>query len=139
MKNLNEFQVVTSVVITDRRGNVLLGKRSMQEDVFPGLWSIPGGKCESGQECIEFLEKNAKREVKEEFGVDVHITDYLESHYNGEKKVYVTLIGRIANGIPRPLEDTYEVRWFSLEEALKLELCPEVGRILELAIKHRKG
>jgi ADP-ribose pyrophosphatase YjhB (NUDIX family) len=126
-----EFKIITSLVILDEQKRFLLGKRSMKEDVFPGLWSIPGGKVESPLPIHDVLEKNVKKEVLEEFGVEVEVTGYVQSHSNGENKVYVIFLGKIVKGKPRPLEDTDEVRWFRFEELEKNKLCPEVYDILK--------
>src|SRR4030042_730673 len=126
-----EFKIITSVIITDKRGRFLLGKRSMKEDVFPGLWSIPGGKVESPLIVQDVLEKNAKKEVMEEFGVEVEITGYAESHSDGKGKVYIIFFGKIIKGGPKPLEDTDEVRWFWFEDLEKEKLCPEVYDVLK--------
>lgn len=131
-----EFKVITSLVIVDDKKRFLLGKRSMKEDVFPGLWSIPGGKCESPLPLYDVLEKNVKKEVLEEIGVEVEVLDYIESHSDGKGKIYVEFLGRIVKGRPRPLEDTDEVRWFKFEELEKNKLCPEVYDVLK---KVKKG
>ena len=125
-----EFKIITSLVITDADGKFLLGKRSMDEDVFPGLWSIPGGKVEHGPIQRDVFEKNVKKEVLEEFGVRVAVTDYVQSHSNGKDKVYVIFAGHITEGNPEPLEDTDEVRWFKFEELNEEDLCPEVYDVL---------
>jgi len=126
-----EFKVITSLVIQDKKGRFLLGKRSMKEDVFPGLWSVPGGKVESPLPLHEVLEKNVKKEVVEEFGVEVEVLDYIESHSDGKGKIYVEFTGKIVKGKPRPLEDTDEIKWFKFEELEKDKLCPEVYNILK--------
>lgn len=134
-----EFKIITSVVISDESGRFLLGKRSMKEDVFPGLWSIPGGKCELPLPMHDVLEINAKKEVMEEFGVEVEIDSYIESHSDGKNKIYVEFLGKITKGKPKPLEDTDEVRWFRFEELEKDKLCPEVYEILRKVTKRLKG
>jgi 8-oxo-dGTP diphosphatase len=126
-----EFKIITSVVIMDEKKRFLLGKRSMREDVFPGLWSIPGGKVETPLPIRDVLEKNAKKEVMEELDVEIEITNYVQSHSNGENKVYVIFLGKIVKGKPRPREDTDEVRWFRFEELEKEKLCPEVYDVLK--------
>ena len=70
---MSNFKIITSIVLINEEGEFLLGKRSMDEDVFPGLWSIPGGKVEIANMEIHILENNVKREVLEEFGIEVYI------------------------------------------------------------------
>lgn len=126
-----EFKIITSLVIIDKEGRFLLGKRSEDEDVFPGLWSIPGGKVEHGPMQKDVLENNLKKEVLEEFGVEVEIEDYIKSHSDGKDKIYVEFLGHIVKGIPKPLEDTEKVKWFKFKELKRNMLCPEVYDILK--------
>ena len=126
-----EFKVITSIVLVDNKGRFLLGKRSMTEDVFPGLWSIPGGKVEHGPEQMNVLENNAQKEVLEEFGVDVAVDAYVQSHSDGKGKIYAIFKGHIIKGEPQALEDTDEVRWFTFEELVPETLCPRVYDILK--------
>lgn len=126
-----DFKIITSLVIVDKKGNFLLGKRSMKEDVFPGLWSIPGGKVEHGPAQRDVLENNVKKEVLEEFGVEVEVDKYVQSHSNGKDKIYAIFLGHIIKGTPKPLEDTDEIRWFKFEDLKKETLCPEVYDILK--------
>jgi len=121
-----EFKIITSLVIVNEEGSFLLGKRSMDEDVFPGLWSIPGGKVEHGPAIREVFEDNVEKEVLEEFGVKVVVESYIQSHSNGKGKVYVIFQGKITEGKSQPLEDTDEVAWFKLEDVDEKKLCPEV-------------
>ncbi|MFP4424406.1 MAG: NUDIX hydrolase [Candidatus Woesearchaeota archaeon] len=127
-----EVKVITSAVIENNK-KFLLGKRSMSEDVFPGLWSIPGGKVESPENKVGILEENCIREVEEEMGCTVRITGYVQSHGDGKNKVYIIFRGEVKKGEPKPLEDTEEVAWFSMEEieGMKEQLCPRVYEILK--------
>lgn len=126
-----EFKIITSLVIVNEEGKFLLGKRSMDEDVFPGLWSIPGGKVEHEPKQLDVLENNVKKEVLEEFGVVAGVDSYIQSHSNGQGKIYIIFKGRIVEGIPKALEDTDEVAWYNLEDIDEKSLCPEVYNILQ--------
>lgn len=129
-----EFKIITSLVIVSEEGKFLLGKRSMDEDVFPGLWSIPGGKVESGHRQLDVLENNVTKEVLEEFGVKVAVDSYIQSHSNGRGKIYIIFKGSITEGIPEPLEDTDEVAWYKFEDIKEESLCPEVYNILQKVV-----
>lgn len=56
---------VTGFVEFDNKFLIL--KRSENETAYPGKWTIPGGKAESGLGVID----NLKREIKEESNLDV--------------------------------------------------------------------
>lgn len=58
---------IVAAVILNKDNKVLLCRRSLNDDVFPGVWHMPGGgfkKGESVKDCVT-------RELKEELGVDV--------------------------------------------------------------------
>ena len=65
---MNFFIVNVSVVIFNRNNKILLCHRSINEDVFPGFWGIPGGKVDNEDST---LEAGLKREVLEEVGVEI--------------------------------------------------------------------
>lgn len=54
------------ILIAERRKDKSLG----------GLWEFPGGKIEQGETCPETL----KREIKEEFDIEIEVGDYLMEH-----------------------------------------------------------
>jgi 8-oxo-dGTP diphosphatase len=59
---------VVAGVIRDRRGRILLARRTEGRDLA-GLWEFPGGKHEAG----ESAEAALKRELREELGIDIEI------------------------------------------------------------------
>ena len=59
---------VVAGVITDKRGRILLSRRTPNRDM-PGLWEFPGGKRESG----ETPEAALIRELDEELGIRVTV------------------------------------------------------------------
>ena len=130
-----EFKIITSIVIMNEEKEFLLGKRSMDEDVFPGLWSIPGGKVEHGPAEHDVLEKNVQKEAEEEMGIQVSVDSYVQSHSNGKGKIYIIFKGRHIGGEPQALDDTDKVEWFKLEDIKEETLCPEVYDILKKCSK----
>jgi 8-oxo-dGTP diphosphatase len=57
---------VVAGVIRDRRGRILLARRTEGRDLA-GLWEFPGGKHEPGETAEEAL----KRELREELGIEI--------------------------------------------------------------------
>lgn len=53
-----------SVAFVTPDARVLMLRRARDEENFPGYWSLPGGKCDEGEEA----EEAAKREAYEEIG-----------------------------------------------------------------------
>ena len=64
------FVAVGAIVVKD--GRVLLARRGKEPS--RGLWSVPGGAVRLGEE----LKAAAKREVREELGIEVELTDVVE-------------------------------------------------------------
>jgi 8-oxo-dGTP diphosphatase len=70
---------VTAAILT-KNGRLLIAQRKPTGSL-PNKWEFPGGKVESGETPEECL----KREMEEEFGVDVTVGEYLgESVFNYE-------------------------------------------------------
>ena len=80
-------------------------------------WEFPGGFVHTG----ESVKAAAIREVKEESGIDIQLTDFLGIEHNIEKSTMVIVLkgkpigGKIATSI-----ETKAVGYFTLEEALNL-------------------
>lgn len=62
-------QVCTSGFIMNDRNELLLVKRADNDDFLPGLWELPGGGTDFGENPQEAL----KREVFEEVGLSVSV------------------------------------------------------------------
>jgi len=70
------IDVTAAILVKD--GKILIAKRK-STDKIPNKWEFPGGKIKSD----ETPEACLKREIKEEFGVDIAVGNYLgESVYH---------------------------------------------------------
>ena len=68
---------VVHVLVFDKKGRLLLRKRSLSKDVAPGKWDTSvGGHVTPGEDILEA----AKREMKEELGISDCRLDYLYSY-----------------------------------------------------------
>ncbi len=123
-------------LILDGENRVLLVKRRFEP--YSGRWSIPGGHVEFG----ERLEEALRRELREEVGLNVlnsrpyavvelivrgrergvafHyiIVDFLVTNYSGSLTVDV--------------EELEGGAFFTIGEALKLDLSPSTRKLLEV-------
>lgn len=63
------YHVVLAVAafISDKKGRLLIVKKSRHERIDAGLWVVPGGKIKQDEQIIDGL----RREVKEEVGLMV--------------------------------------------------------------------
>ncbi len=121
-----------------RDGCVLLARRGKPPGL--GKWSVPGGAVNVG----ESLEAAARREVREECGVEVELTDTLEViqritrddaqrvrfHY-----VIVDYVARWLSGEPRPSEEASEVRWVRPEDLDALDMTPGTADVIRRMLR----
>ena len=68
---------VVHVLVFDKKGRLLLQKRSRNKDVAPGKWDTSvGGHVNPGEDILEA----AKREMREELGISDCRLDYLYAY-----------------------------------------------------------
>ncbi len=114
------------VIIQNSKKEILLGKRSKNMSTFPGFWGLPGGMPEYGEK----IEDTAKREVKEELGVEIKVIKRAENIYENFPtkefrfhSVDIPFYAKLVKGIPKPKDETQEVKWFKPSEIRKLKLA----------------
>lgn len=66
------IKAACAIVINDD-GKVLISKRSKGKKEYPGVWEMPGGKFEDGENVDQCI----KREIKEELDIDVEFIKLL--------------------------------------------------------------
>lgn len=118
------FQVNLSVIILDKDRNILVAKRDENDDIYPGLWGIPGGKMEITDPSIE---ESVRREVREEVNVEVSELTLVSNNtrvHNDINKLFMVFTSTYKSGDPAPLEEMSEVRWFKFEELSKEMMTP---------------
>lgn len=104
-----------SALILDDAGRVLLSRRA--GDPGKGMWDIPGGFIEEGEEPLETL----RREMEEETGLEIEPTEFLGGFADryGDGGIYTVNLYwtvRIVSGEPSPSDDVAELRWFRPDE-----------------------
>lgn len=105
----------------EKDGKYLLAQRGASEKHHAGVWSLPGGNVE-GDVCDEILEKTLVKEIEEEIGIEVE--QGMTITYNngfikdsdGSHVINITFLCKWKSGEAQALEDTSEIKWFSLKE-----------------------
>ena len=124
------------------KGNkILVCQRSWQELHQPGKWTIPGGKVErTAGGMFNILEKNLKREIREETGVEIKekiqlVTDNSFIHSTGHHAVVLIFKCWYKSGHLTDSEETIDCKWVSFEEARKMRFAPNVKKYILEAFK----
>lgn len=107
--------VGVGAVISDDDGRLLLALRGPGAQNERGMWEFPGGAVEYG----ETLQAALRREMREEFGIEVEVKELLEvaDHLlpaENQHWVSPTFLCRICSGVPavREQEKCSAVGWF---------------------------
>lgn len=133
-RGVDYIGVGVGAVIVDAEGRVFLAERGPKAGNERNLWEFPGGSVEFGETLADAL----KREMAEEFGIDIKVGDLLDvtDHIlpeEGQHWVSPTFICAIVGGEPviREPEKCSAVGWFRLEE-----IPTRLTRISRLNLEH---
>lgn len=100
---LNPRKVAAHGVITDEQGRVLVLRSR-----YAGVWSLPGGGVNRG----ENLDAALVRECREELGVEVAVEALTGVYYHGNISAYVSIFRcRVAEGSPGLSHEHSALRW----------------------------
>ena len=112
-------EVTAAVLVRDSR--ILIAKRKA-DDKLGNKWEFPGGKVEDGESPEDCL----KREMREEFEIDVTVGEYLgESVYHyghGSIKLLAYRTHWDSGSISPRYHDDF--RWVTLSEINKYDFAP---------------
>jgi bifunctional NMN adenylyltransferase/nudix hydrolase len=114
------YQVV-DVAILGRSESVLLGRKNIDG----GMYRFPGGFVDPTDSSLAMA---AKREAKEETGIDVYLPRYIDSYrvkdyrYRSTKHKIMTAFhyARYFDGVAKASDDLDEVKWFHIEEIMDI-------------------
>lgn len=121
-------------MILVENGKVLLVKRGREP--FKGEWALPGGHIEDG----ESAEQCAKREMKEETGLEIEVIRltgiYSDPARDPRGIIAAAWLVRRTGGSVRGGDDADEAKWFPLDGLPKL--CTDHPKILAAALAMKK-
>ena len=118
--NLSDIVKVTAAILA-KDNKIIIAKRG-PNDRLANKWEFPGGKVEIN----ETPEQCLKREMKEEFDIDVSVGEYLGSsiyHYDHISIELMAYRTYWKNGEIH-LNDHNEFKWISLEQLAEFDFAP---------------
>ncbi|MFC1686954.1 NUDIX hydrolase [Patescibacteria group bacterium] len=120
-----KYYIIASGPVIIENGKVLLNKHGDDN-----IWKFPGGKVEDFSELS--LEEHAKREVKEEMGIQIEIQRPLKPMMIEKDGKLVVLIHYLATRVGEisPGPDIEEWKWISVNE-LPDDCAPNIKPVLE--------
>ncbi|MFH1585822.1 MAG: NUDIX domain-containing protein [archaeon] len=148
----NQAHYITATVIIVKDGKFLITKRADWEKAFPGQWTVPGGKLEvldyalrdkdTSVHWYNVLEYLAKKEVREEVGLEIKNIEYVTSLvYIRSDNIPSLIISLWAEPIGDQVKlcpALTEYKWVALEEAKNYKLIEGIYEELEILDKKLK-
>jgi mutator protein MutT len=121
-KGIDYIGVGVGAIIINDEGKVFLAKRGQKAKNERGTWEFPGG----GVEFVEKLVDAIKREMREEFGVEIEVIKQIETldHLIPEENqhwIAPTFIAKIIKGEPDIMEEDKceAIGWFDINNLPK--------------------
>ena len=145
---MDAFYEVAVTVIIEKDGKYLLTRRALSKKRWPGLWTVPGGRFEKADyegskkdtlnAWYNVLERAARREVKEEVGLEVADLSYLTSivaeYPDGRHSLILSMVGKYKSGeVALQLEELDEARWCTSSETKELQMIDGIYDELKMA------
>lgn len=115
----SDLVAAVGAVITDGSGRLLLIRRG--HDPGAGLWSLPGGRLELGEDDATAL----RREIFEETTLTVEVGALVGEVVRGPF-VIRDYHCRVLSGMPAAASDASDIGWFTVDEVTRLPLVAEL-------------
>jgi 8-oxo-dGTP diphosphatase len=139
-RGIDYIGVGVGAVLVNDTGEIFLAQRGPLAKNERGLWEFPGGSVELGETLAEAL----KREMMEEFGIQIAVGDLLDvaDHIlpeEGQHWVSPTYLCRIVSGEPRIMESgkCSAIGWFDPDDVP--EKLSQISRVNLANYRRRQG
>lgn len=138
---IDQFKVIASGFVFNSKNEILVIRRSDNEEVFPGMLAVPGGTVEIEENSglvQDIVENNLIREIKEETDIDISVDSWLESNSIAKEKAKLYLFFKcsvIGNETPTVSEEAPEVFWIN-PQSIDAEQCTPALKSYILFVGH---
>lgn len=127
-----KLHIVAVTGIIEKNGRFLIIKRREDEVAYPGMWTVPGGKVETPDDCQTTL----RREIKEEVGVEikdeiVFIRDYGFTRPDDIHVIGLTFGCKYKSGKVKLSPDFTDFAWVTAKEAENYKIIPGILQELQ--------
>lgn len=126
--------VVAAAILS--HGRLLAAQRSAPPQLA-GMWELPGGKVEPGEDPVDALH----REIAEELGVRVNLGEPVPAPDGGDWPILRGMTMRVwlaslASGTPEALQDHAQLAWVPLDDLASVRwLGPDVPIVREVGAR----
>lgn len=125
------INIAAAIIVN--KGKVFIAQRA-KPDGDEGLWEFPGGKAEEGETLKECL----KRELMEEFGIEVKVGRFLTkvpfTKNNKDYVMHMFLVPSFKGEIE--LRDHKQADWISLDELYAYPMPEPDKPVFQWLIEH---
>lgn len=117
----DEYHCIVHVCIFDEEGRMLIQRRQITKQSWPGLWDVTAG---GGVQAGERSHQAAEREVLEELGLQIRLKDLrpaLTANFpHGFDDFYLLRQASPLSGLRLQKEEVMDARWATEKETLEL-------------------
>jgi len=147
-------RVVVTAIIYNDEGKFLVTKRTDDQKVYPGQWTVPGGGLEADDYVNEdktttdawyfIIEKVLKREVLEEVNVEItklkYLLDLIFVRPDGIPVIVLSYYAKYDGGeVALDPTELSEYKWVTADEAMQLDMIEGIAEEIEMTDKILKG
>lgn len=124
-----DYRRSSAIVLMDKKGKILLQHRDKNIRRYPDCWGFFGGEIEKG----ETPEEAAKREAREELGIELKDLKFLKEYKFKQRKekdfVFTAPLTIPLEKLKKQQKEGQGLRLFSFEQLRNLK-TPEFERII---------
>ncbi len=135
---MDPFRIAVKAFVVNDERKILLIKRRPNDVHKPGVWEIPGGRLELGED--PFL--GVKRETKEEVGLEIEVLNPLKIHHfirqDGQKITMIVFLCKAKTTSVKLSVEHTSFEWLDTKDAYE-RIVPEFREEIVLYQKFFQG